>query len=234
MEKWINMVETFCTDPSREDEFNDWYTNTHLPDALSSPGLLAARRYVINEPLNGRGKYLTIYEIETDDIDKTMATRRERRQKETEQGRSAAMAIPDLLLLAWSDVLYKQIYEITSGGSFETGNWINTVELLTTSPSRENDFNDAYNDIHLVDIMKSPGYLGARRFIHREPRNGRGNYLAIYEIETHDMAKTITTRRELRKKEAKQGRSMGELVPNSFLHMWVDVQFKKIYELGTK
>ncbi|MFC1981603.1 hypothetical protein ACFLVN_05125 [Chloroflexota bacterium] len=78
MEKWINMVENFCTDPSREDEFNDFYNNVRLPDIMQTPGFLAARRYIIKEPRNGRGKYMVVYEIETDDIDKTMAIRRQR------------------------------------------------------------------------------------------------------------------------------------------------------------
>ena len=234
MQKWINMVENFCTDPSREDEFNDFYNNVHLPDILKTPGFLAARRYVTEKPRNGRGKYLAIYDIETDDIDKTMATRRQRREQEKEQGRSAAMAVPGLILSAWSDVLFKQIYEATSGGPFKMGNWINMVELLLANPSREKALHDAYNNIHLVDILKSPGYLGARRYVIKEPRNGRGTFLAIYEIETDDMEKTMTTRLQLRQQERNQGRGLAEMAPNSFLHFWGDVQFEKIYELSNK
>jgi len=55
----------------------------------------------------GRGQYLTLYEIETDDLDKTMATRREMRKKEAEQGQ---YTIP-LLVSIWGDVLFKQMGE---------------------------------------------------------------------------------------------------------------------------
>ena len=105
MEKWINIVETTC-DPSREKEFNDWYDNIHLPDVLETPGFLAARRYVHKEFRDGRGKYLTIYEIETDDIDKTMEIRIEKRGLEVKQGRGGNLWIP-----VWRDVLYRQITE---------------------------------------------------------------------------------------------------------------------------
>lgn len=115
MERWINMVEVTCADPSREEEFNDWYDNVHLPDVLKTPGFVAARRYITKEYRDGRGKYLAIYEIETDDIDKTMALRREIRQKEAEQGRSHSNALPNLLIHSWKDVLFKQITERTSG-----------------------------------------------------------------------------------------------------------------------
>ena len=43
MEKWINMVEVFCTDPSREKEFNDFLDNVHMPDVLKTPGFVSVR-----------------------------------------------------------------------------------------------------------------------------------------------------------------------------------------------
>jgi hypothetical protein len=56
---------------------------------LATPGFVGAKRYVIKEFRDGRGKYLAIYEIETDDIDKTMQLRLERRALELKQGRSS-------------------------------------------------------------------------------------------------------------------------------------------------
>jgi len=29
----------------RDDEYNDWYTNTHLPDVLKIPGITGAQRF---------------------------------------------------------------------------------------------------------------------------------------------------------------------------------------------
>ena len=114
MEKWINMVENFCTDPSRENEFNNFYNNVHVPDVLSSPGYLAAKRYIIKEPRNGRGTYLAIYEIETDDMDKTMTTRLQRREQERQQGRKLDQMVPNSFVPYWSDVQFKKIYEVSN------------------------------------------------------------------------------------------------------------------------
>ena len=86
MAHWVNIVETNCSDPSREKEFNDWYDNIHMPDVLATPGFLSSQRYVCEEPVKGRGKYLTVYDLETNDIEKTMAVRRERRVMERDQG----------------------------------------------------------------------------------------------------------------------------------------------------
>ncbi len=108
MEKWISFGELICADPSREKEFNDFYDNVHVPNVLKAPGFVAATRYTIKEPMNGRGRYLTIWEIETDDIDKTMAIRREMRKKEDERGE---YIIHDLFISIWHDVLFRQISE---------------------------------------------------------------------------------------------------------------------------
>jgi hypothetical protein len=55
----------------RDEEFNRWYEERHLDDVLRIPGFVAARRYraaeaqLTGKPAHG---YLTVYEIETDDI----------------------------------------------------------------------------------------------------------------------------------------------------------------------
>jgi len=56
--KGIWIIESTCTDPTREAEFNRWYETTHIPDLLNTGLFLAAYRFVAL----GRGKYLAIYE----------------------------------------------------------------------------------------------------------------------------------------------------------------------------
>jgi hypothetical protein len=60
--------------PGNEEGYNDWYDNVHLPHVLAVPGFVSARRLKIadvpgveNTPLPGR--YLALYEMETDDPD---------------------------------------------------------------------------------------------------------------------------------------------------------------------
>lgn len=57
----------------REDEFNDWYDHQHLPDVLSVPGFVAARRYRRSTAQLPGGEeeaeqfeYLALYAIEGD------------------------------------------------------------------------------------------------------------------------------------------------------------------------
>ena len=87
MAKWFYVVETNCNDVAREAEFNDWYDNIHLPDILETPGFIKATRYEITEPVEGKGRFLATYEIETDDINQTMKALGENIDKKREQGR---------------------------------------------------------------------------------------------------------------------------------------------------
>ena len=103
MEKWIYAVYTICSDPSREKEFNEWYDKIHLPDVLETPGVIRATRYEIREPSEGQGRFLALYEVETEDIDRTMVALRENVSKKREQGR-----MTELVSLV-SRALYKQI-----------------------------------------------------------------------------------------------------------------------------
>ena len=59
----------------QEDEYNDWYTNTHLGDVLQIPGITAARRYQATDvtPVEEGGhRYCAVYEVEADDLNQIM------------------------------------------------------------------------------------------------------------------------------------------------------------------
>jgi hypothetical protein len=71
MAKFNFLVLSNCTDPSREEEFNRWYTHIHLPDLSGTKGLVSAKRYVDLEP-DSSAKYLALYEFETDDIEESL------------------------------------------------------------------------------------------------------------------------------------------------------------------
>lgn len=61
--------------PGREDEYNDWYDNRHMDDVLSIPGFVRVQRFEYAASLSGESsgfKYLSIYEIDSDDIVKTI------------------------------------------------------------------------------------------------------------------------------------------------------------------
>ena len=60
----------------KESEFNDWYSNVHMADMLKIPGVVAVQRFegVAYPPeKNAKFKYAAIYELDTEDLEKTMS-----------------------------------------------------------------------------------------------------------------------------------------------------------------
>jgi len=67
----------------REDEYNDWYTNTHIREILQIPGFKAASRYKLAArpevvPTSLKHRYMALYEIESDDVEATLGELRRR------------------------------------------------------------------------------------------------------------------------------------------------------------
>jgi hypothetical protein len=65
------VVGTDCPDSNREDEFNKWYNEVHIPDikALGGKRIPRAWRYKNRIPRAGQPQYIAMYEFDTDDID---------------------------------------------------------------------------------------------------------------------------------------------------------------------
>jgi len=61
----------------REDEFNKWYDEKHIPEVRRVPGVLSGKRF---QRVGGRGEqepryeYLAIYDVDTDDPDSFLET----------------------------------------------------------------------------------------------------------------------------------------------------------------
>ncbi|SPM30692.1 DUF4286 family protein [Mycobacterium terramassiliense] len=65
MAKGIMLVESVPSSPDREDEYNTWYDEIHIPELLKLDGIVAARRL---RPVDGNGPYVAIYELEGEDL----------------------------------------------------------------------------------------------------------------------------------------------------------------------
>lgn len=73
--------------------------------------------------------------------------------------------------------------------------------LTNTSGGRDDEFNEWYNKQHIPDVLNIPGFVAAQRFRLADAQMGRTEspwrYLAIYELETDDLAgalKDLTAR----------------------------------------
>jgi hypothetical protein len=109
MARYLLLAFSDCKDPSREKEFNDWYTNLHVPDMLEVPGMIRASRWASAEPKEGQHRqYLALYELETEDLAAFDAKVRERGIRTMKEGRFSDLPVfdpPDI------PRVYKQIME---------------------------------------------------------------------------------------------------------------------------
>ena len=117
MAKHVYVVMSNPTD-GREDDYNEWYTNRHLDDVLKLPGFMSAQRFRLSSttpPQSAPHRYLAVYEIETDDIDKANMTLRD-------AARSGELPLSDALdvrnLHAW---FYEPITSVVASSGSSSG-----------------------------------------------------------------------------------------------------------------
>lgn len=87
MARYLYLVLTNCRNSAREEEFNHWYTEIHLPDVLGVPGFRRATRYVNSRWKEGEPRFLALYEIETNDLDAALSQLRETSANWRKEGR---------------------------------------------------------------------------------------------------------------------------------------------------
>lgn len=88
MRKWIFKVESNCSDASRENEFNEWYNNVHVPDLLKEEvAFVGAYRYQAVDSQPNQGKFVAIFELDTDDIAQAMAMHEKTEENLKKRGR---------------------------------------------------------------------------------------------------------------------------------------------------
>jgi hypothetical protein len=84
-------------------------------------------------------------------------------------------------------------------------NCATTVEGFDFAP--DDRFNDWYDNVHVPDVLKIPGFISGRRFVSPDISTlDTGRYLALYEIETDDIRKTLKLLEDLMRDLQKHGR----------------------------
>ena len=94
MTRYLLFAFSDCKDPAREVEFNDWYSNVHLPDMLEVPGMISATRWMsADNKENEVHKYLAMYELESDDLKQFNDAVRERGMRTVQEGRFSDLPV---------------------------------------------------------------------------------------------------------------------------------------------
>jgi hypothetical protein len=90
--------------------------------------------------------------------------------------------------------------------------YILEVRTNCSDPGREAEYNDWYNNVHLPDVLETPGVVRATRYENTDPAEGEAKFVAIYEIETDDIDAFMNVLNENIQKKREAGRMNDLLV----------------------
>ena len=184
--QWLMVVKTVNTDPKREADFNEWYDKIDVPDVLEVPGYMRARRGV-KTAVDGDaddGKYVALYNMEGESIDKIMIDMLMATLKMSQRGRST-----DLLKVV-ERVYYREYsapVEVSAAARAGSQAFLYVVRASPPAgAASEATFNEWYDHTYLPAIVATEGVTRATRYeLYRvlmfEPKQVP-RYLTVIEI----------------------------------------------------
>ncbi len=193
------MVQMTCAD-EHLDAFNTWY-NSHLPNLLRIPGFTWAQRYINLEGSNrgsneGATRFTALYGIrDASDLPSLLD-----RTGGPDFHPIAASEFAVFGQLKGMTDHVANVYEQISGTPLrepflESDRPISIVSA-GVDPEHEAEWDRWYNESHVPNLLKIPGYVMAGRFRMLEHPaligfNSGPKYLAIYECESEDVLPTL-------------------------------------------
>ena len=68
MSRFVMMVRSHAVDPERQEEYDYWYENVHIPEVLTLPEFVSAQRFCQASHVSGEPthQFMTQYEIEAE------------------------------------------------------------------------------------------------------------------------------------------------------------------------
>ena len=161
--------------PEREEEFNAWYNEEHLPERRACEGFLNARRF---EAVQGSPKYLASYDLAGVGVLESPAYR----------AFTAEYSPWTKRILKLLDDHARNVYEdrtpdslrgsFASNEAIERGSGLLAV-LADVEAGHEEELLAWYAEEHLAERMACPGILRARCF---EAIDGEPRFLALCDL----------------------------------------------------
>src|SRR5512145_2508641 len=142
----------------KEDEFNRWYNEEHLPERLAIPGFLSAARY---EAIKGGPKHLAVYELESSAVLDSDAYRRVQAQP-TEWTRRAG---PGTVATTFIRNAYAMIHPAAPTPSLVESPMAPALQIgrMDVPAVVDAEWNRWYNTVYVPNYEKVPGVIRGRR-----------------------------------------------------------------------
>ena len=85
--------------------------------------------------------------------------------------------------------------------------WLLWVESTCRDAGQEEEFNRWYDEIHIPDVLKGgPEFRTCRRYHEISRAHGQKVYVAVVEIETEDINRTLEVHRKNMERVRREGR----------------------------
>jgi hypothetical protein len=234
--------------------FDLWLNTVLIPGELAAPGYNRAWSLHTVMPLTkcvpeagDRGKFLTVYEVQTDDIEKVLAARSTRidaaikaapqpfgpivkgmkeRQVVAYRVTTSVLTRANTVPAPYANKATPPVPEPPPGPG--TKRFLLAVETNLKDKSQAPVFNAWYNEVHIPDVLTSPGYRGVVRLQRVTDAPDRGVAMTFYEIHTDDFAKAIATRDQRRLRELVFGAYSGGAV---YMGTWAQAYYEPMGEV---
>src|SRR5262245_3304456 len=194
--------------PGLEQEFDDWYTNTHMGDLLQLPGWTGAQRFRIVSSLNPRPTkegyrhgYLIVWDQEGPDY----ATPQRLMTDAIAGGKSRRGAGFDYIggmggggtfqvigpRITRADGKRPFMPEVSDNKTTRPDRYL-VLDFANPLPGKESEFDAAVNQ-RIKDVLTLPGWMAAQRYALAPPPVGRGGrpnkpqFLTMWETEGRDV-----------------------------------------------
>jgi hypothetical protein len=174
----ILLVYTDLGDPSLEADFNDWYSNEHIPDLLKLQGFLDAARY---QAVSGGPKYLAAYEVESSDtIYSDAFVNRVRSERDNTYS-------PTVIGKNFTRIVGQQFYPTELENVDRSMAPVLQIGRMSVAEEREDEWNKWYNGTYVPGYRTVPGVIYARRYRVVE---GERRFTTVYEFENENVPRT--------------------------------------------
>ena len=157
----------------REEEFNHWYNEEHLPELLAVPGVLNAARY---EAVMSGPKHLACYELESPSVVETTAFTS---RTPTEWAQKIGPRVIGSNLI---NNVYQMIHPTDLNSDISGSDMAQALQIgrMDISPENSDEWNKWYSGVYVPNYEKVPGCTRGRRW---KAVKGQPSYAVVYEFE---------------------------------------------------
>ena len=165
----------------KEEDFNAWYNEEHIPELLAIPGILNAARY---EAVKSGPKHLACYELESSAVVESDAFKN-RPPRSDWANRASAPAIATTLI---SNV-YEMIHPTELTPDIAGGDMAPALQIgrMDVGPENDDEWNRWYSGIYVPNYEKVPGVIRGRRY---KSVRGTPMYATVYEFENERVSES--------------------------------------------